>query len=804
MSPHLTAQDVAALRCQLWDAGFRPVALKTGDKMPLIREWPDRARRDPPADADSPARPDMLNTGILCDGLRVVDIDVDDKQRAGAIEALALEKLGSDAPIRWRNNSPRVALLYRAAHGEPRKLSRNGEFGKVEILGHGNQVFAFGTHPSGAALQWHPEPPGIITRSALPAVSEEQISTFLDAAGALIGAQPATPPPGADDGHASSRHGPSADIGDVVAALHAIPNNGPPDWEHWNKIGLAVFAATGGSLPGKAAWLAWSEKHPNHNPAACEERWAHYDRHADREPKIGAGTLFHLAAQAQPGWRRPSEQNPDAGPLEWGIPDMTVLRLGRRAPPALPQDVFGPEWAGWIVSAAEAAAAPPDYVGLPLLAGASALIGHARWPQATPGWIEPPHIWAASVGDSGSAKSPGADSLLRDVLPIIEQRMLGDFPEKLREWKVTAEIHGAAQEQWKADVRTAQNKKLAPPLPPAENLSPEPQAPRLRQSDVTVEKVATLLATAAPKGLLIVRDELAGWLLGLSAYNDAGRAFWIEAYGGRPYRVERQKTPEPIIVPRLAVAVTGTTQPERLAQMFRDSDDGLLGRFVWGWPDPLPVFRLSQTSPASEWAIEALDRLRLLDLGPGSEPNDPPRPIMVPLSPTAVAMMEEFGQDMQRRQQEAGGLLRSAFGKARGLALRLSLVLEMLLWCGRNGMEPPPAQIGDRAFGNACDLVADYFMPMAERVFGDAAATQAERNAATLARWIIRERAKEVHVRTLQRNVRLPGLNTAGLIHAAAEVLTEADWLAAAGRGKEAGRPRAAYTVNPAVLEPAA
>jgi hypothetical protein len=92
---------------------------------------------------------------------------------------------------------------------------------------------------------------------------------------------------------------------------------------------------------------------------------------------------------------------------------------------------------------------------------------------------------------------------------------------------------------------------------------------------VTVEKVATLLAGAAPKGLLIVRDELAGWLLGMNAYNDAGRSFWIEAYGGRPYRVERQKHPEPIVIPRLAVAVTGGTQPEKLAALFREADDGL-------------------------------------------------------------------------------------------------------------------------------------------------------------------------------------------------------------------------------------
>ncbi len=81
---------------------------------------------------------------------------------------------------------------------------------------------------------------------------------------------------------------------------------------------------------------------------------------------------------------------------------------------------------------------------------------------------------------------------------------------------------------------------------------PEPQVPRLRQHDVTIEKVVELLAHAAPKGLLIVRDELTGWIAGMNAYNGGGRAFWIEAYGGRPYRVERKADPNPIIVPHLA------------------------------------------------------------------------------------------------------------------------------------------------------------------------------------------------------------------------------------------------------------
>jgi Protein of unknown function (DUF3987) len=116
------------------------------------------------------------------------------------------------------------------------------------------------------------------------------------------------------------------------------------------------------------------------------------------------------------------------------------------------------------------------------------------------------------------------------------------------------------------------------------------------------------LATAAPKGLQVIRDELAGWLLGLNNYNDSRRAFWIEAYGGRPYRVERQRSPEPIDIPHLAVSVFGETQPDKLAELFNDGDDGLLARFCWAWPDSVP-FRLGRNVPNIGWAIEALEVL---------------------------------------------------------------------------------------------------------------------------------------------------------------------------------------------------
>jgi hypothetical protein len=483
----------------------------------------------------------------------------------------------------------------------------------------------------------------------------------------------------------------------------------------------------------------------------------------------------------------------------WPEPDMGVLRLHRRAPPMLPIEIFGPAWGAWITTAAEAAACPSDYVGAPLLASASVLIGHARWAQATPGWVEPPHLWVGAAGDSGNGKTPGADCLMREVLPEIERRMVADFPDRLREWRTSVEFEKAADERWRDEVRAAQKRGASAPLPPIPTAGPEPQSPRLRQNDVTIERVATLLATAAPKGLLIVRDELAGWIDGMPAYNPAGRGFWVEAYGGRPYRVERVKHPEPIIIQRLAVAVYGSTQPDKLALLMRGADDGLLARILWIWPDPI-LFRLGRQSPGGEWAIGALDRLRELELQPG----DSPAPITVPLTDEARSMIEAFGGEMQQRQTNAGGLLRSALGKARGQALRLALILELLWWCGEDGIAPPPVQISARAFAAAASLMADYFLPMSERVYGDAAATDRERDAATLARWIVAERPAELHVRHLQRDVRLPGLRTAQEIRGAADALVEADWLRPPAPGNEFGqRGRVAYAVNPQLWEPA-
>ena len=115
-APTMSLTSVAALRRKLGQNGFRPVALHSNEKRPFGAAWQERARQNPPEATTAPPHPAALNTGILCYGLRALDVDVDDPALAEQLEALATETLGP-APVRWRANSGRRLLLYRSAEG---------------------------------------------------------------------------------------------------------------------------------------------------------------------------------------------------------------------------------------------------------------------------------------------------------------------------------------------------------------------------------------------------------------------------------------------------------------------------------------------------------------------------------------------------------------------------------------------------------------------------------------------------------------------------------------------------------------
>jgi hypothetical protein len=107
--------------------GFHPIPVRSYGKEPVSKNWQHGHAGTFEATAGA------ANTGILCRGLRIVDVDIDDPGLASDTTEVARLHLPASPLIRRRAGSPRYAMLFRA-EGEPSKRSVSGDRGKVEVF----------------------------------------------------------------------------------------------------------------------------------------------------------------------------------------------------------------------------------------------------------------------------------------------------------------------------------------------------------------------------------------------------------------------------------------------------------------------------------------------------------------------------------------------------------------------------------------------------------------------------------------------------------------------------------------------
>jgi len=175
--------------------------------------------------------------------------------------------------------------------------------------------------------------------------------------------------------------------------------------------------------------------------------------------------------------------------------------------------VFPPGWASWIKDAAESKGAPPDYVALALLSTAGALIGNTRWANPWERWQEPPPLFVALVGTPSAGKSPALDALVSPLAEIEADENL-DADDRKREYRTAKTAADERRALWQAEVKEAVRNGSPPPLMPSGAEDPvAPQRRRIFSTDPTVAK-AERMSAANPRGLLLQRDELAGWIGG--------------------------------------------------------------------------------------------------------------------------------------------------------------------------------------------------------------------------------------------------------------------------------------------------
>lgn len=482
--------------------------------------------------------------------------------------------------------------------------------------------------------------------------------------------------------------------------------------------------------------------------------------------------------------------------LIWGEPDLSVLNGFQKQPPILPLEPFGP-WADWLERAAENASAPVDYVAAGLLAASSTLIGNSRWVSPWAGWAEPPNLWAACVGSPSAGKTPALNTVLGIIDKFEGEDALG-FDETYRQYEADRTEARLKHESWQKEVETAVNNNVPPPLPPKGIDIEEPCCPRIKVNDTTVEQLAKRLASQ-PKGLMLVRDELSGWLGGLDKYSAGDRGFWIEGYTGGGYTVDRVKYGnKPIRIPRLSISILGGIQPDRLQSLLlRGDDDGLPARFLMFWPNPTPLKRpLNIGLPIkNEIALRHLKQLQM-----SVDENGIEVPSYRGLTEEAADRLHEWREEVARKVQFSSGRLTSHLGKIPGLTARLSLNLAFLHWALQGGEEP--IEIEKRFVELAVMLMGQYFIPMAERAYGIATLPEEERGAIVLARHLKGQRFGKFNAPELRRNESLPGLRDAKSFENALTVLEEANILKAvpSRSGETAGRQRKDYIVNPAFI----
>lgn len=112
---------------------------------------------------------------------------------------------------------------------------------------------------------------------------------------------------------------PQAHIDDVRDAVAVIPNDDVA-WDDWKKVGLAIWAATGGSAEGYEVFREWSEKSGKYDARTTEKAWDQISR--SPPTSIGFGSLFYMAREAEPEWEMRWRQRQDE---RWRVEEAQIV-----------------------------------------------------------------------------------------------------------------------------------------------------------------------------------------------------------------------------------------------------------------------------------------------------------------------------------------------------------------------------------------------------------------------------------------------------------------------------------------------
>lgn len=398
----------------------------------------------------------------------------------------------------------------------------------------------------------------------------------------------------------------------------------------------------------------------------------------------------------------------------------------------------------FVTQGSRAIGCDPAMIALPTLAAVASVIGTTRRIRLKRTWCAPAVLWTTIVGHSGTLKSPAQEYALRPLMRL-QADAFRAHAEAMTSYELQQLRHERDLALWKKEKRDND-----PPTKPE-----EPNAVRLVCADATVEALAPILETNL-RGVLLARDELAGWLGSFDRYR-AGKggdsATWLELHRAGPLIIDRKTGKRIVYVPRAAVSLAGTIQPETLRRALgcEHFQDGLAARLLLA----MPPRRRKQWSDAdvAQRTVDAfasmLASLRTLQHNIGD--NCEPVPVDVPLSDDGRRAWVAFYNEHAGRQDDTHDSdLAAAFSKLEGYAARFALVFHFVRWAAVPDFNADA--IGPESVEAGAEL-AQWFCHETERLYGVFAETDEDRARRELVEYI-RSRGGSVTARDLRRGPR--------------------------------------------------
>ena len=148
---------------------------------------------------------------------------------------------------------------------------------------------------------------------------------------------------------------------------------------------------------------------------------------------------------------------------------------------------------------------PKDYIAGSMLTAMAAVIGNTHSAEAMAGWKEYAILFVALVGCPGVCKSHPLSYLMQPLIDHDAEKA-AQFAEALKRYNAAMELP--------PKERAASGYELNPA---------EPRRVRFMMQDVTNEAVHRILSEN-PRGLILMYDELAGWVKNFNRYNSGSES----------------------------------------------------------------------------------------------------------------------------------------------------------------------------------------------------------------------------------------------------------------------------------------